>query len=604
MMKSLILSLLFFVSLYASEGDIVYDFFLKQIEIEKKISDQNLTASEVETIMVDQDSQYREFLLGLIANEENIVDMTDSDNAAIAKLRRSVKINQQRGNEYAVLRDEVKLNSYDIYKSIRRSLHDVILASNADSQKLFKEKTNAIISQRYNKITALDMDKYTFTEEEIQASSILQELKTNLDINIWLIQVNNTLTAELAENADAIYHTVLLSGFGLYSISHLINSSAIGRSLNPLLSYVALDSAKIVLIVFVILMIFVLRRTLIVFIRKLLALILSDQSDIDLILGRTSPLFNWMITVIMLHLILMIYAGFTDVEWLTKLFKITYVILMVLFIYKLVNVIAAIKIEDLSRTKLLRNEVINLGLKASNVLLFLVGSIVILHIMGVDLTAILSGLGIGGFAVAFAAKDSIANIFGSVSILMGDLFEQGDWIAVDDMEGTVVEIGLRGTTIRTFDNALIAIPNFKLADNGIKNWSRRSIGRRIKMQIGVTYQSDFGDIKNAVEAIRDMLQEHPGIASEQTEYLSAERYAKLVSKEDLRGVKRTTLVYMDQFSASSIDILLYCFSKSVVWNEWLEVKEDVMYKIAAILKENNLDFAYPTMTIHQAQSEL
>jgi MscS family membrane protein len=227
----------------------------------------------------------------------------------------------------------------------------------------------------------------------------------------------------------------------------------------------------------------------------------------------------------------------------------------------------------------------------------------VLKLFHVDLSAILSGLGIGGFAVAFAAKDTIANFFGSVSILMGDLFEQGDWIEVDGYEGTVVEIGLRATTIRTFDNAMIALPNFKLADNGLKNWSKRQLGRRIKMHIGVTYESDFNDIKKAVSEIREMLIEHKGIANNSQESLHSERYARLVSKEDFKGIKRTILVYMDEFSDSSIDILVYCYSKSVMWNEWLEVKEDVMYKMAEILEKNNLSFAYPALAIHQVKSK-
>ncbi|HSR73285.1 MAG TPA: mechanosensitive ion channel family protein, partial [Sulfurovum sp.] len=221
-----------------------------------------------------------------------------------------------------------------------------------------------------------------------------------------------------------------------------------------------------------------------------------------------------------------------------------------------------------------------------------------------NLTALLSGLGIAGAAVAFAAKDSIANLFGSVSILLGDVFEQGDWIETkDNTSGTVVEIGLRATTIRTFDNALISIPNFELANSGIKNWSRRSIGRRIKMNIGVTYESNFDDIRQAIEEIRVMLKEHPGIANESTTYQHLQRQAKLFSIEDLKGVKRTSLVYMDEFADSSINILVYCFSRSVVLNEWLEVKEDVMYKIADILKKNNLEFAYPALTLHYVEKE-
>ena len=220
--------------------------------------------------------------------------------------------------------------------------------------------------------------------------------------------------------------------------------------------------------------------------------------------------------------------------------------------------------------------------------------------LDVDLTAVLSGLGLGVFAVAFAAKDSIANIFGSISILAGDLFEQGDWIEIDNMDGAVVEIGLRATTIRTFDNALISIPNFKLVNEGIKNWSRRSIERRIKMNVGVTYESDFNDIREAVEEIRTMLKEHPGIANESTKFQSYYRQPKIISTEDFKGVKRTTLVYMDEFADSSINILIYCFSRSVVWQEWLAVKEDVMYKIAEILHKHSLDFAYPAITVHQA----
>ena len=254
-------------------------------------------------------------------------------------------------------------------------------------------------------------------------------------------------------------------------------------------------------------------------------------------------------------------------------------------------------------SKILKNEVINLSIKVINSMILIIAFISILKIAGINLTALLSGLGIAGAAVAFAAKDSISNIFGSISILIGDVFEQGDWIETKDVNGTVVEIGLRASTIRTFDNALISIPNSELANSGVKNWSRRSIGRRIKMNIGVTYESDFNDIRRAIIDIRAMLKEHPGIANERTSYQNSYRQTKLVSTEDFKGVKRTTLVYMDEFADSSINILIYCFTRSIVWNEWLEVKEDVMFKIAEILKKNNLDFAYPTLTLYQAEEE-
>ncbi|HFB53159.1 MAG TPA: mechanosensitive ion channel family protein, partial [Sulfurimonas autotrophica] len=195
-----------------------------------------------------------------------------------------------------------------------------------------------------------------------------------------------------------------------------------------------------------------------------------------------------------------------------------------------------------------------------------------------------------------------SNFFGTLAILASDAFSQGDWVEINGKEGTVVEIGLRVTTLRTFDNALIAIPNGTFASADIKNWNKRKLGRRIKMKLGVKYDSKRQDIKNAIEEIRDMLAHHPDIATKDTKYEHIKRQhgkvAKLVSKDDLEGVKRTLLVYLDEFSDSSINILVYCFSKSVMWEDWLRTKQDVMEKIMEIFEKNNLEFAFPSLSIY------
>ena len=124
------------------------------------------------------------------------------------------------------------------------------------------------------------------------------------------------------------------------------------------------------------------------------------------------------------------------------------------------------------------------------------------------------------------------------------------------------------------------------------------------MTLGVKYNSKAKDLSAAVEEIRQMLQEHKGIASERTSYeVRSRKSPKLVSKEDELGVKRTLLVYLDEFSDSSINILVYCFSKTTVWNEWLETKEDVMYKIMNILEKNSLEFAFPSLSLYQEKEE-
>ena len=107
------------------------------------------------------------------------------------------------------------------------------------------------------------------------------------------------------------------------------------------------------------------------------------------------------------------------------------------------------------------------------------------------------------------------------------------------------------------------------------------------------------DIKNAVEEIREMLSQHPEIATENTEFNYKVRpRGKLVSVADAQGIKKTLFVYLDEFSDSSINILVYCFTKSVNWEDWLQTKEDVMHKIMEIFERNNLEFAFPSLSIY------
>ncbi|WP_162165998.1 mechanosensitive ion channel family protein, partial [Campylobacter fetus] len=91
-------------------------------------------------------------------------------------------------------------------------------------------------------------------------------------------------------------------------------------------------------------------------------------------------------------------------------------------------------------------------------------------------------------------------------------FSQGDWIVCAGVEGTVVEIGLRKTTVRTFDNALVFVPNSKIMSENVKNWNRRKVGRQIKMTIGLSYSCSKKSIEACINDIRTMLLNHPGIA--------------------------------------------------------------------------------------------
>lgn len=374
------------------------------------------------------------------------------------------------------------------------------------------------------------------------------------------------------------------------------------KVVNEYLLPYGLSVFKILIILALFLVIYFIRKVLFDLIESNIFKIKSLSKYSKDILNSIRKLLEIVFIVINVELTLYVYNDFVSFDDVGVYFNIVYAFLVTFIIYTIVNTIASIKLKNISaEDKKIKNEVINVSLKLMNFLVWIVGLLVILSLGGVELTAVVSGLGIGGLAVALASKDSLANFFGTLSILFSDVFSQGDWIEVDGNQGTVVEIGLRVTKLRTFDNALIAIPNAVLANKDVKNWNKRSLGRRIKMHIGVKYDSKREDIQTAISEIYNMLDKHPGIATKNTKYSYEQKSKKaraVHSKDDEEGIKKTLLVYLDEFGPSSINILIYCFSKSVMWQEWLEVKQDVMLNIMEILERNSLEFAFPSLSVY------
>jgi MscS family membrane protein len=590
-LKKIIVVMLLLISfVYA---DKVEEFINHQVSIETKLLDNNISKESYQELKKEQQKEYKKFFLSFATNKNEYLTSLNPYKQQISKLKIQIQSNRHKKNSTKLKQYKLKLKIYDIKLSIRSFLNDIYKNAKLRSKEYFKDKLSDLINRYYQEHKPIDKTKY-------QTNS-LQPLLTKLIASENMI---NTFHSQVLENSTSLYHTIKLSSSKIFALVNDINSLPISKNLNQYLSFIQMDVAKILLILFLIILISLINLITNFMIDRFLKHYKLDSDDIEYVHTYINKTINYLTSLIIIHIIVVAYFGFDIKSFdISKAFLITYVILGGILIYRIINLIASIKLEEMQKSKLLRNEVLNLAIKVSNSVIILICIILILKILGVDLTALLSGLGIGGFALAFAAKDSIANVFGSISILASDMFEQGDWISVGDIDGTVVEIGLRGTTIRTFDNALISVPNFKLANEGVKNWSKRSIGRRIKLNIGVTYESNMDDIKNAISQIRDMLKNHPDIANENTQFKNPFRQAKLVSKEDLKGVKRTTMVYLDSFGDSSINILIYCFSRSVDWGEWLRVKEDILYKIADILKQNNLEFAYPTMMIHRYDKE-
>ncbi|WP_181881877.1 mechanosensitive ion channel family protein [Helicobacter sp. MIT 14-3879] len=252
-----------------------------------------------------------------------------------------------------------------------------------------------------------------------------------------------------------------------------------------------------------------------------------------------------------------------------------------------------------------RKEVINLILNVLYSVVCIVAVLIILKKLGFNVSAIIASLGLGGLAVALAVKDMLANFFASVMLLLDNSFSQGDWIVAGNVEGTVVEIGLRRTTIRTFDNALLFVPNSELAGKSIINWNRRKEGRRIKMAVGVTYDATPEKLRICVEKITQMLINHEEIAAypnkqvmldEADHKLSARK--DIISISDYLGYKSGVYVSIDELADSSINITLDCFTRSVAKADFLRVREEIILKIMDIVAECELNFAFPSQSVY------
>lgn len=318
----------------------------------------------------------------------------------------------------------------------------------------------------------------------------------------------------------------------------------------------------------------------------------------------SAPIF-WLIIIISIHLSLDIltypnHASHALVMWVNTAYIIDLSFLTILLFKGYGTAILSNLAE---KNNSFRREVINLLLKVMYFLIIVIAILVMLKNFGFNISALIASLGIGGLAVAFAIKDMLANFFASVVLLFDNSFNQGDWIVCGEIEGTVVEIGLRRTTIRTFDNAMLFVPNALLANGSVRNWNRRKIGRRIRFDVGLTYDSTPDQIRACIKDIKEMLLKHPKIAKENDTRPPLSHYEldlkrNIVSLDDLLGYKSNLFVVLEEFANSSINILIYCFSTTTVWGEWLDVRQDVMLKIMEILDKHNLSFAFPSQSLY------
>lgn len=219
-------------------------------------------------------------------------------------------------------------------------------------------------------------------------------------------------------------------------------------------------------------------------------------------------------------------------------------------------------------------------IKALKVLIVILGVAVILELWGIAVGPLVAGLGLFGVAVALGAQDLFKNLISGILIIAERRFNQGDWIRVDGVvEGTVEDIGFRSTLVRRFDKAPVHVPNAKLSDAPVTNFSAMT-HRRIYWHLGVTYNTSIDQLKQ----IRDEIE------------------AYIIKSDAFESPdKVSTFVRIDRFSDSSIDFMLYCFTKTTNWGEWLEIKEQLACEIKKIVEGAGSSFAFPSQSLYIEQ---
>ena len=266
-------------------------------------------------------------------------------------------------------------------------------------------------------------------------------------------------------------------------------------------------------------------------------------------------------------------------EWLSYLPKVRGVILVGLLTWFLFRLIRSAGANMLARAAGRDNAIDPTTADAIGKLLrisaVITAGLIIMQVFGVSLSALVAFSGVGGIALGFAAKDVLANIFGGLTIYLNRPFSVGDWIRSPDreIEGVVEAIGWRATTVRRFDMRPLYVPNAVFSNVSLENPSRMT-HRRIMETVALRYD-DAASIPDIVDEVRRMLDEDDAIDSDQV-----------------------ILTYLDSLGDSAINLLVYCYTRTTDWAEYLAVKQSVLQRVQDVVRDHGAAIAYPTTTMH------
>ena len=247
--------------------------------------------------------------------------------------------------------------------------------------------------------------------------------------------------------------------------------------------------------------------------------------------------------------------------------------------YRLVDLLAAF-LQDAAASTVskLDDALVPVVTKTMKIFVTVMGAVFIADNLDVDVTSLLAGLGLGGLAFALAAKDVAGNLFGSITVLLDQTFHVGDWVIIGDVEGSVEHIGFRSTRIRTFYNSQVSVPNSNLITANVDNMGKRSY-RRLSCKMSLAYDTPPERIDAFCEGVRELVRQHP--------------YTR----------KDYFHVYLNEFSAFALEVLVYVFWQTPEWGTELRERHRFLIDCLRVAKRLGVEFAYPTQTLYMKQSD-
>ena len=265
-------------------------------------------------------------------------------------------------------------------------------------------------------------------------------------------------------------------------------------------------------------------------------------------------------------------------SFVIKMYRLTIILCIIYFIYAAVPVI----MSAFNRLKhpdsiLFDDTLLIFFAKIIKAVIVIIAVLIVLGEFGVNINGLITGVGLGGLTFALAAQDTASNIFGGLVIISDKPFAVGDWIQTASIEGTVEDISFRSTRIRTFDDALLVVPNSTLSSASITNWSKMN-KRKVKFNIGLTYNTAPSQVKNIIADIETFLNSHKDIVSD------------------------TPLVKLDEFGSSSLNIMVMFFTSQTSLAELKRVREEINYEILDVVHRHESSFAFPSTSVYMEKN--